>query len=200
VSVNPSIPATCAVAADLRGRGAFDRMIGATTPASGTKIVPGYSAHGGRRGGGESGERADHDRRCSPRRRHAANLSRAVHHRWSARWRIWHAGESPWCCDFWRRRKNVAAESPYARMFAILPGATGRVRAFSDRWHAGRSARRGQGSDQQQDRSGEIRTSPFPPAILLPNRQPGGNLLAAMLEFDPRMTTGFSTMSAANCG
>jgi hypothetical protein len=100
------------------------------------------------------------------------------------------------------RRKNVAAapEGKYAaRTFAVVPSANAsRLRTFTDLMAM-------QGFEvystpkeliaTARDRLGrEIKDKRFPPGtILIPNRQPEGPLVAAMLEFDPRMTPAFLT-------
>lgn len=96
------------------------------------------------------------------------------------------------------RRRAVAADSPYARRaFAVIPGANAaRMRAFIDLLTM-------QGVEIRVLKN-EIRVSGkdtlgrvflnrtlSPGTLLIPNRQPEGHLLAAILEFDPRMTDSF---------
>ncbi len=96
------------------------------------------------------------------------------------------------------RRGAVAPEGPYARRtFAVVPGANiTRTRAFTDLMtlqgfevHAASREFRASG----RDRLGrEVQDRAFPAGtILVANRQPEASLIAAMLEFDPRMTPEF---------
>ncbi|KAA0212874.1 MAG: peptidase [Leptolyngbya sp. PLA3] len=96
------------------------------------------------------------------------------------------------------RRACVSSDGAYARrVFAVVPGANpSRVDAFLD-------AMRLQGfetyllgsewSGPGVDRLGRAHESVSLPAgtIVIPNAQPNANLLAAMLEFDPRMNEAF---------
>ncbi|MBK7403678.1 MAG: peptidase [Phycisphaerales bacterium] len=96
------------------------------------------------------------------------------------------------------RKACVAEDGPYAgRTFAIVPNANAaRVAAFVD-------VMRLQGFEMYEltgdftapgtDRLGHERETVelHAGAILIPNGQPNANLLAAMLEFDPRMKTEF---------
>lgn len=96
------------------------------------------------------------------------------------------------------RRDCVAADGPYAdRTFAIVPNSNySRVEAFVD-------AMRLQGFELYEltdeffcagvDRLGrELDEIKLPKGtVLIPNRQPNAHLLAAMLEFDPRMNEDF---------
>ncbi len=96
------------------------------------------------------------------------------------------------------RRQCVAADGPYSRRtFAILPGANAaRLRSFCDlvrtqgfELHTAGSEFTASGVDQLGSRF-VGRTFPAG-TILLPNRQPEARLLAALLEFDPRLTDAF---------
>lgn len=94
------------------------------------------------------------------------------------------------------RREAVSASGPYAgRTFAILPtGNRGRLEEFLDRMHlqgirvyeAVESFTAGSAVDQ----AGRLSSRVTLPAgtVLVPNRQPEANLVAAMLEFDTRMS------------
>ena len=98
--------------------------------------------------------------------------------------------------DFYAdRAASVSLEGPYARRtFAILPTANGgRLNQFIQ-------TMRGQGFEMYtaiqpitvasaRDRLGrEVKNVTLPPStLLLPNRQPLGRLLAALLEFDPKI-------------
>jgi hypothetical protein len=96
------------------------------------------------------------------------------------------------------KRKNLAADGPYAkRVFAIVPSANAsRMKAFTDlmtlqgfEMHIANEAFPGNG----RDRLGlEVKDRQFPAGtILIPNRQPLANLIGAMLEFDPRLSSEF---------
>ncbi len=97
------------------------------------------------------------------------------------------------------RRAVLADDSPYAqRTFAVVPGANpSRFRVFLDllaiqgfESHAASEPFRA----AARDRLGREAEHEFPAGtILIPNRQPLAHLLAAMLEFDPRMTPEFLT-------
>ena len=97
------------------------------------------------------------------------------------------------------RRACVDPESPYAqRTFAVMPGTNAsRLRAVLDlvsiqgfEAHAARQAFKATG----RDRLGRDAERDFPAGtVLIPNRQPLARLLAAMFEFDPRMTKEFLT-------
>lgn len=96
------------------------------------------------------------------------------------------------------RRQAVAANGPYGnRMFAIVPGGnTARFNAFTSLMHlqgfemhiAGQSFTAG-----AKDRLGRaVQNHTFPAGtVLIPVRQPLANHIAAVLEFDPRMTPEF---------
>jgi hypothetical protein len=99
--------------------------------------------------------------------------------------------------DFLALRRSVVGEkSPYAnRTFAILPTKNeSRIEQLLDLldlqgievYRADREIAV-KGAVDQLGRTGTVTTLPAG-AILIPNRQPEANLVAAMLEFDPRMS------------
>mgnify|MGYP000923184232 CR=1 FL=1 len=99
-----------------------------------------------------------------------------------------------------QRRFAVSAESPFAnRTFAVVPNENvTRVAGFVDLMrlqgfevYAAADEFTASGKDQL---GREVKDRRFPTGtILIPNRQPEGRLLAAMLEFDTRMTPEFLT-------
>jgi hypothetical protein len=98
------------------------------------------------------------------------------------------------------RRRVLADDSPYAkRAFAILPGGNaGRLKVFLDlltiqgiEFVKADKAFTASGTDRL---GRAVKDRAFPEGtILIPNRQPLARLLAAMLEFDPRMTPDYLT-------
>ncbi len=100
------------------------------------------------------------------------------------------------------RRLAVSDKGPYARrIFAVLPTPNqSRLRRFLDLMdlqgiEVFKAAADFQGL-QAVDQLGRVLDRPTVPAgtLLIPNRQPEAHLLAAMLEFDPRMTDQFLTV------
>ncbi len=126
----------------------------------------------------------------------------AVHHQLVSSWAnlgTLHKNRTAILRDFLAdRRSAVATDGPYARRtFAVLAGSNAsRLRTFCDLMklqgfevHAAGAEFHADGTDQLGRRFDE---RAFPPGtILLANRQPQAHLLAALLEFDPRLSDEF---------
>lgn len=96
------------------------------------------------------------------------------------------------------RRKNVSADGPYAaRCFAVVPGANeSRWRQFMDllqiQGFEAYSLDRDFTADGKDRLGLEFKGKAFPKGTLfIPTRQPLARLIAAMMEFDPRMSEKF---------